>query len=250
MRRLIAVPILAATLAGAGGCFNPFSPLVSVQRVTSTPAPAPNSAANVVKLFEWCWKNRGIQEYEEIFTDDYRFYFAQGDSAGNAYRDAPYTREDELRSATGLFVGTPDHPAASEILLDLDKSLIPLNDDRPGKEGRWHKSIRTKVNLKVTLDRGSGPEVNEVNGYAKFYVVRGDSAVIPPELVSRGFRPDSTRWWIERWDDETLPPGGAAQAPAGSSLRVATGASPASTAGTLLQFIETTFGAVKVKGLR
>ena len=35
-------------------------------------------------------------------------------------------------------------------------------------------------------------------------MVRGDSAAIPAEL---GFGPDSTRWYIERWEDETLSSG-------------------------------------------
>lgn len=251
MKRAAVFLALVALAAGLAGCFNPFDPLVSTARVASTPAPVPNTEKNVIKLFEWCWKYRGIKEYEEIFTDDYRFQFALGDSAGNAYRDAPYTREDELRSATGLFVGTADREPASDIQLDLDKSLTALADDRPGKGSRrWRASIRTKVNLKVTLDRGSGPEVNEVNGYAKFYVVRGDSAVIPPELVARGFLPDSNRWWIERWEDETLPAGGTALSPAGGTASATPlGASPAAAKGGLLQYLESTFGRVKLKGL-
>jgi hypothetical protein len=249
MRRVALLLGFGMLLVGAGGCFNPFAPLVSTERVASTPAPVPNSAVNVIRLFEWCWKNRGIKEYEEIFSDDYRFQFAQGDSAGNAYRDAPYTREDELRSAAGLFVGTVDHPEASEILLDFDKSLTDLSDGRPGKDPLWHRSIRTKVNLKVTIDRGNGPEVNEVNGYALFYVVRGDSAVIPPELVARGFKPDSLRWWIERWEDETLPPGGVAVAPVIGAARSRSGSPvPASAKGPAFEYIESTFGRVKLKG--
>lgn len=239
MRRMIAIALLAVLAASAGGCFNPFDPRVSTERIASTPAPVPSSASNAVLLFEWCWKNRGLKEYEELFTDDYRFQFAEADSAGNLYRDVPYTREDELRSAEGIFVGTADHPAASDIQLDFDNTLIPLNDDRPGKNATWHKSIRTRVDLKVTLDRGNGPEVNEVHGYAKFYLVRGDSAAIPPELAQRGFKPDPNRWWIERWEDETLPSGGTAPAALGR------GAGPAAAS---VQFVETYFGALKVKG--
>lgn len=235
MRRFLSFALLGALLAGTSGCFNPFGPLISAERQASQPPPVPNSTANVVRLFEWCWKNRGYNEYEEIFTDDYRFYFAAQDSAGNTYRDVPYTRDDELRSATGLFVGTPDHPAASEITLDFDKTLIPLNDDRPGKDPGWHRTIRTHVDLKVTVDIGSGPSVNEVHGYAKFYLVRGDSAAIPEALRLKGFRPDANRWWIERWDDETLPAGSAAMA-------------RARPAHAMPQFVETTFGAVKLKG--
>jgi hypothetical protein len=34
--------------------------------------------------------------------------------------------------------------------------------------------------------------------------------VIPQELISRGFTPDPGRWWIERWEDETVGPGAGA----------------------------------------
>mgnify|MGYP001432549276 CR=1 FL=1 len=207
------IALVTGTLALAG-CFNPFSPLVSTQRATSAPAPVPNSPANVIRLFEWCWNNRGINEYEEIFTDDYRFQFALGDSAGNAYRDVPFTREDELRTARGLFVGSTDRDAASDISLSLDKTLFGLPDDRPGKDPRWHKSIRSKVNLAVTLNEGGATVLNDVSGFAKFYLVRGDSAIIPPELKDKGFKPDSSRWWIDRWEDETLPAGGLRANPA------------------------------------
>lgn len=243
MRRL-ALLLLAGVFTATSGCFNPFSPLVGTQREVSTPAPVPSSAANVVRLFEWCWNNRGIQEYEEIFTDDFRFVFAVGDSAGVAYRDVPYTREDELNSAEGLFVGTADLTPASDITLDLDKTLISLGDDRPGKDPTWHRSIRTKVNLRVTLTRGDATELIEVNGFAKFFLVRGDSAVIPPELVARGFRPDPQRWWIERWEDETLPSGGGGAAQA----RVGPAAGPtAAKPDWPTSLVETTFGALKLK---
>ena len=70
MRRLVAMGLFATLLAGASGCFNPFDPLVSNEREVSQPAPFPSSPSNAVRLFEWCWKNRGIKEYEELFTDD------------------------------------------------------------------------------------------------------------------------------------------------------------------------------------
>jgi hypothetical protein len=205
MRRPTTVLLFALALAFAGwGCSKKTA---IVAPVAVDPAPAPSSPVGVVRLLEWCWMHRDFEKYTEIFTDDFRFVFAPGDSAGNAYRAAPFTREDELHCATGLFVGSPGHPAASDITLDLDRTLITLPDDRPGKNEKWHKSIRTHVDLKVTIDNGSGLSVNEVHGYAQFYLVRGDSAAIPADLVARGFTPDSTRWWFERWEDQTLPAG-------------------------------------------
>ena len=213
IRRLIVPAALALAAAlGAAGCFNPFNPLVSAQRVASAPAPAPNSPANVVKLFAWCWLNRDPSLYAEIFTDDYRFIFAPNDSAGNPYRDSPWIREYELSSAQHMFVGGADKPPASEIQITIDNLLVALSDPRPGKNPTYHRSIRTHVLLNITVDQNGAPDVSTVQGYALFYLVRGDSAVIPSELRAQGFRSDSTRWWIERWEDETA----GANAPQGS----------------------------------
>lgn len=194
---LIALVVLAASCAQEDGPVAPLPPAVP------TGAYSPTEAA---RLVEWAWKNRNVEVLHRILTADYLFQFAQGDSAGNAYRDAPFTFENELFSSTGIFLGGADHPAASEIQVDFDKELMDLPDGRQGKNTPWHRSIRTKVNLKVTVDRGNGPEVNEINGYVQFYVVRGDSASLSPAQVATGGN-DPTRWWIDRWEDETLPPG-------------------------------------------
>jgi len=58
------------------------------------------------------------------------------------------------------------------------------------------------VELKVDVEEGN---TLEVTGHALFFLTRGDSAVIPAELIARGFRPDSLRWWIDRWRNQTSP---------------------------------------------
>jgi hypothetical protein len=79
--------------------------------------------------------------------------------------------------------------------------------------GRWHKNIRTQVVLNIQTGDGNA---FDISGAANFYMVRGDSALIPEELRLRGFGPDSTRWYIRRWDDETAQgePGAFAARPA------------------------------------
>lgn len=206
LRRNLALALMGGLSLLLVGCFNPFSPLVSVDRGVSSPAPVPNSPSNCIRLFEWCYNNRAIDEYRELFTDDYTFKFAAGDSAGQN-RDRPQDRDEELAIAENLFVGSSDRPPASRIVLDFDKNLIPFPDTRPGMNGKWHKTIRTTVNLKVEIGDGS---TLEVTGFALFYLVRGDSARIPTDLP--GATNDSTRWWISGWDDETIPPSGLAQA--------------------------------------
>lgn len=195
-RGLAAVGLLV-TLAG---CFNPFRPDILNQRVTST-APTPNSPQNAVKLFEWCWVNRGVDEYRELFTDDYVFISAGTDSAGNPSREIQARRDDEVQTAENMFIGSADKAPAEQITLLFDQSLVPFPDSRPGKNAKWHKQIRTSVNLKVRIDSGN---TVEVTGNALFFLTRGDSAAIPKELINRGFKPDSLRWWIDRWEDETL----------------------------------------------
>jgi hypothetical protein len=212
MRRFAPALVALALLAFLAGCFNPFSPEVLNQRVTSA-APTPNSPQNAVKLFEWCWVNRGVDEYRELFTDDYVFISAGTDSAGNPSRDIQARRDDEVQTAENMFIGSADRPPAEQITLLFDKSLIAFPDTRPGKNPWWHKQIRTSVDLKVRIDSGNSVEVT---GNVLFFLTRGDSAAIPQELITRGLKPakgDTTssqalRWWIDRWEDETL--GGAA----------------------------------------
>lgn len=232
-RPLAALAVLG--LAGAlAGCYNPFSPRIAPVLGNSKPAPTPTSSIQLLRLFEWCYNNQAIAEYREIFTDDYRFFFSPTDSSGSAWRGTPWTREDELISATQLFVGgSATEPPASSIRLNLDKNffVFPDNNYPWDPDGRWHQNIRTTVTLVITTEGGSS---TEIQGHANFYTIRGDSAVIPPELTNRGFGRDSLRWYIRRWDDETAQEGLAQaaleravrQAATSGSTRVRRGSGP------------------------
>ena len=75
-RPLLALALLAVLASGVCGCFNPFRPLVSGLTSFVKPPPSPTNPQELVRLFKWCWENRDITQYREIFTDDYRFAFA------------------------------------------------------------------------------------------------------------------------------------------------------------------------------
>ena len=221
----LAIPlVLAAVLLG--GCFNPFNPRVERGRVgVSDPPPQPTRPDLVVRLLEWCYDHRAYAEYEEIFTEDFVFAFAETDSAGRPFLGQVLRREDELVAAHNLFVGGGSSPPANSISLTLDSRLYAEQDTRPGKGNTtYHRELATTVSLRIDTDE----EDYEVNGTARFFLVRGDSAVIPQDLKLRGFVSDSARWWIERWEDETIgttaayaagrgrsdpPPGGRLPAP-------------------------------------
>jgi len=199
-RRLSLTVLSCALLFLAGaGCSQRASRVVAPE--PTAPAPEPNSPGNALQLLRYDWEHRAPGPYGLLFTEDYVFVFSERDSAGKPFLSKPWGREDELASAEHMFVtGTATDPPASSIWLDYPFPLITYPDDRDGKDARWHKQIRAQVLLRFNR----GDSGFEVKGAELFYLVRGDSALIPPELRDQGFGPDSSRWWIERWVDESL----------------------------------------------
>jgi hypothetical protein len=247
---------VVALLIGAVGCYNPFDPRLATRASNSKPPPLPNSPAGVVDLFRWCWVNRAYDEYQDIFTDNYRFEFASGDSAGTYYSSTPWTRSDELATAQHIFItGTPSQPPANSVTLTFTQDLTVDPDPRDGKrDTTYHRQITALVNLRVYFAESG----YEVSGPVYFNVIRGDSAIIPPQLVARGFKADPNRWYIERWVDGTLHTSSAIPAPdinragrarAGKGGLPSAGALPAgsgSPPGTVVHTVPTTWGAIKV----
>lgn len=185
------------------------SPGCSSTKTVAPPAdtgPAPDSPANAVRRIEWTW-NRLDPSALDLVTEDFVFAFAEGDSAGQHWRGSPWTRAVEVAALTRMFDTTAAVPRLRSLALVMDRTMIALPDPRPGKNLKWHRTIRSHVDLTARIDLGGVIETHIINGNALFFLVRGDSAAIPPELFERGVRPDSTRWWIERWEDETLSDG-------------------------------------------
>ncbi len=199
------------TLALAGAAV--LTPLAGCSRhhdVTAplpSAAPAPTSPSGAIDLFRWGWEHRDTTAVGTLLTDDFRFMLAAADSTGAAFEEWSLGRDEFMRCVRNLFLGMGPMPPARRIGLSFDPNLLALPDSRPGKTALWHQEIRTSVNL--TVDDGT--DVWRVTGHARFYVVRGDSAAIPPFLVAHHVRPDSTRWYVERIEDETV---GGSTAPA------------------------------------
>ena len=208
VRCILAFALVMVLALTGGSCST--SPRTSVSQLLGPrplveSAPRPDSPANLLRLLEWCWIHRDVARYHELFTDDFRFVFSALDPAGNAWRDQPWTREDEIEAFTHLVNGGgPDQPPAIGITLLLDRNFRITDDPTPGKVAPWYRTIRTSVSMRVRAD-----QERDISGYANFFMVRGDSALIPADLIARGFRPDSTRWYIERWEDDTFQEAGA-----------------------------------------
>ncbi len=165
--------------------------------------PAARSPEDAVRRWAWAFTHRDTAVYASVLANDFTFVFAAYDSAGNPYRDHAWGLEDELRCIGHLFVGGGSRPPASDIRLVIDQVLDSWPDPRPGHAFRWHRTVRTALELTVTTTSGDGtPSVTRVQGEALFYLTRGDSAALSPERVAAGWR-DSTRWYVDRWEDQT-----------------------------------------------
>jgi len=213
MKSILTATLVATALVALAGCSERHG--VTGPDGLLPPPPDPVSPQAVVRLFEWSWNYRSLDHLAETLSGDFRFVFAQGDSAGNQFRDHSMDRQQLLDCAGHLFFGSATEPPATSIVLHFDPTLRPVDDSRPGRNPRWHKEIVTSVDLDVRTELKG----YRITGYARFFVVRGDSALIPPDLVARGFHPDATRWYIQQWNDETLVvPTGVPRAPAARAL--------------------------------
>lgn len=192
--------LLAALGFLLAGCFNPFRPEVSTDRpgtTTSGQPPRATSSRNVMKLFKWCWEHQNIALYDEIFTDNFRFAFAEADSEGNQFPGHELQRLDEIESARHLFVGgAAGEPPANSISIDFSR-LKPEVDTRPGKTAPSHVAFPIIVNITIRTD----VQVFRIYSNAVFYVVRGDSADVPRIHEHIAEQDRKRYWYIERYEE-------------------------------------------------
>jgi len=207
IRVVTALAVLATCLALGAACSKHEATPTGVRNFLGIPGPAAptppaaSSAAGALRLLQWCWMNRDADLYATLLTDDYRGTCSERDSVGSGFAGS-FSREEELQIARHLFGnGTPTAPPATSIAFDITSDLVAVPDGRPGKNPLWHKQIREQVLLRV----GFGEDTYETRGPSLFFLTRGDSASIPSDLAARGFGPDSARWYIERWEDESAP---------------------------------------------
>jgi hypothetical protein len=119
--------LLAALLACAG-CVdgNPFKPLDLTPTATIPPPPTADTPQNLMELFRWCWVNQQISEYENLFTDDFRFVFTDVEAVDNP----PILRQEAIDITRRIIAD------ARRIDLTFYNPLIPIPDTRPNKPTR------------------------------------------------------------------------------------------------------------------
>ena len=162
-------------------------------------APEPNSPQNVLRSFEWAIAHRDLAAIAELITADFVFVTAGTDS----WDEVSQRREDLLEWFRELLVGTPEHPPAATISFHFDDELVPHRNPDPGRPDSLFQAVRTSLELEVVWQDGT---MEVTSGHALFSLGRGDVVAIPDDLRARGVSPDPGRWWMTRWEDETIAP--------------------------------------------
>jgi hypothetical protein len=211
MMRRRAMLCVAIAVAIAGCSKDESTPM------TPTPAePVADSPENAVRVLQSAFDHKDEQAWEIQFTADYEFPLNLADTTFNNF----LIREQEIEFARNLFVrgvpgipltpprsdqGSPEAaqvrlPPADKITCLLTEPLVATTDPRPGKAPEAHRRVQTRMELTVETPSG-GYFVEEA---MTFYLVRGDSASIDASLRERGVTSDSTRWYIDRWESDTV----------------------------------------------
>lgn len=154
---------------------------------------APATPVALIDTLEAAWRSMQIETYTQLFDSAYVFRRAPNDTG--PWRQIH--REPELMAADAIFNGAPGRPRATAIELERVADLAEGPDPRPGKNSRWHRLVTASYDLTVQ----SPERILHASSVVSFFVVRGDSARIPFDLEELGVRPDSTRWYVERWDE-------------------------------------------------
>lgn len=197
MRHTASAALALAIVASVTSCgHSPTAP-----RAAAAPA-TPATALEVANFVQSDWRTRSESKYQLLLSADYHFEFAPWDSAW--FGQPPWSRADEESCALHLFeTGTPWVPPAKSITFDFLAPPSDSADPRPGMNPKWHRMLTLLPSVWIYYDDGA----IQLTGREQLYVVRGDSASIPADLVATGVKPDTTRWWLDRWVDATPDPG-------------------------------------------
>lgn len=194
LRLFAALAVLALLVAG---CSRPTRAVAPPPDV----APEADSPQNVVRRLQWALEHRDLRVIDELLTADFILLTAGTDSEGGGAVADTSRREDLLAMFEELFFGTPQRPPAVRVTLGVDGALRPQRDPRTGFVDSLFKTIRTPIDMTIEWQDG---ETQETTGYALFYLARGDTVIIPDHLEAVGFERDPRRWWMTRWEDETI----------------------------------------------
>jgi hypothetical protein len=167
--------------------------------------PVADSPVHALDRLEWSLEHLDLAEFSTVLSGDFSFRCTPRDSAGNNF-DHPALREDLLGIMDHVFeTGSALAPRATSIELTWFSDRVALPDPRPGMDPAFHRVIQTGLLLREVTGEGA----IDVRDVIAFSFVRGDSVVLPADLVERGVHPDAAAWYIDSMTAQVAPLGAA-----------------------------------------
>jgi hypothetical protein len=198
VQKSLRIVLLLALLSSCDSTTNVVAPLPV--------APQATSGAGAARVLEWAVGHSRPDVLEGLLSADFELFAVALDSAGNQTR-VGIPRDTVLAAFRAMLEGVPGKSLPATATLVLDRTLIPLPDPRPGRDSRVHHALRSSCDFRVDDPTSQG--AFEVTGFLRFFVSRADSCALPAGSTTDA---DTTRWWITRIEDETLPAGGGPRA--------------------------------------
>lgn len=162
------------------------------------PPPVARTPADAVRILVWSWNHQDTTRYASVLTADFEFAFAADDTFGSLFPGRVLNRALELAAVRSLFfTGTDQLEPPQSVVLLFEGDLIALPDSRPAKNARRHREIAASARLRLY-----NPDF-ELSSTFRMFLMRGD-VVAWPSGVPHGPAPDSTRWFVERWEEESF----------------------------------------------
>jgi len=190
--------LIVLALAGCGGD-NKVGPPPAIVPQTDTPV-------HLVQRLERTWESQDLPEYGKLLTQDFHFEFSADSDPDLVNRYPNWGLDDETASASHLFYGFTNSsgtPMPAAIRIDLTLGGVTVEDDSAHADSTAHyrKVVVAAMIGAIAFPVEPDTLIYSLSSRQEFHVVRGDAAVL-----AAGVAPDSTRWYVRRWDDLSVNP--------------------------------------------
>lgn len=193
------LPALAVALVLVG-CSKSTQP-----HVVQDAAPVADSPVHALDRLRWSWAHRDTLTYGSLPAGNFWYGYLVSDSATNPWGNTAWSRDEELGFVRHLFAGGAASGSlpASDILIAYQSTPVPTGDSRPGRDPGWHQEASLIV--AALIRRTDGTEI-QIGAPVRFFLVRGDSAVLTPAMIGAGLTARPDRWYVEGWNDLNTTP--------------------------------------------
>ncbi len=210
---LVVGALVALACCGVGCDSQPWYDIPRDGNHIPVQTPLNGTPRNTMLRLEAAYQYQDLSVYKSLLTADFRYTFSpQSDSALVALYGDNWGKVDEVLAAQRLLTGFTNAqgkfmPPASSVILQFANDQYLADPAHADSAANYDDTPIGAVALDVDIPTSTGTITYGVRAPHRFFLVRGDAAVLDP-----GQPADSLHWYVRRWDDLAAPPGGATTA--------------------------------------